>query len=160
MIQWPWLFILLKIQMNLTLYGAQLEWSKLTKVGEIDFFEVLELKENVLMGFIDGVHSFVDRRTNLKKLKGFELQLCGLKQLVLISFGSFKQYQNAWLMYSTFKDMKLENTTRAIRSAKENRGEEDGTRANSSIDLKLSMVLLIFYQCSNTQVCFFPHVWK
>nr|XP_009788462.1 PREDICTED: putative late blight resistance protein homolog R1B-23 [Nicotiana sylvestris] len=123
----PTFFGFLRNLKKLTLSKTQFEWSEANRLAQLECLEVLKLKENAFIGTsweseIGGFSLpkvlWIDR-ADLKSWKVSNAQFQNLKNLVLKSCVELEAVPIELADVRSLQEMRLENTIKAIKSAKE-----------------------------------------
>ncbi|XP_060184683.1 putative late blight resistance protein homolog R1A-10 [Lycium barbarum] len=120
-------FQFLRTLKKLTLSNTMFDWSDANILGQLGSLEVLKLKQNAFMGKswkserggFSQLQVLWIEKANLETWKASELHFPRLRHLVLISCEDLKAVPSKLADVHSFKEMRLENTHGAVRSARE-----------------------------------------
>ncbi|MCD7456232.1 hypothetical protein HAX54_030945 [Datura stramonium] len=142
-------FILPKTLRKLTFSGTSLEWSEMSKLGQLESLEVLKLKENAFKGEfweteLGGFSSLLVlwiERTDLKTWRASNRNFPCLKKLFLISCDQLEEIPQGLADIPDLQEMKLENTHKvAVKGARAiEKKKKELKKLESSIGFKLTV---------------------
>lgn len=141
-------FIFPKTLRKLTFSGTSLEWSEMSKLGQLESLEVLKLKENAFKGEfweteLGGFSSLLVlwiERTDLKTWRASHRNFPCLKWLFLISCEHLEEIPEGLADIPDLQEMKLENTHKlAVKAARAIEEKKEKNKLESSIGFKLTV---------------------
>ncbi|MCD7453782.1 hypothetical protein HAX54_022118 [Datura stramonium] len=121
-------FRLVRTVKKLTLGNTRFAWSEADKLGQLESLEVLKLKESAFMGEswkpeVGGFSQlqvwWIESLAELESWETLNLSFPKLRSLVLISYNKLHAVPLELADISNLQEMRLENTSKAVISAKE-----------------------------------------
>ncbi|CAN4121884.1 unnamed protein product [Withania somnifera] len=141
-------FIFPKTLRKLTFSGTSLEWSEMSKLGQLESLEVLKLKENAFKGEfweteLGGFSSLLVlwiERTDLKTWRASHRNFPCLKRLFLKSCEHLEEIPEGMADIPDLQEMKLENTHKlAVKAARAIEKKKENNKLVGSIGFKVTV---------------------